>query len=66
MFSFVFFVGLFFFTLFLIFSSLALLRSDARLVGFRQGNGVYYVFQIFFFFHIPLFLYGWLMIRIGE
>lgn len=48
MFSFVFFVGLFFFTLFLIFSSLALLRSDARLVGFRQGNGVYYVFQIFF------------------
>lgn len=48
MFSLVFFVGLFFFTLFLIFSSLALLRSDARLVGFRQGNGVYYVFQIFF------------------
>lgn len=60
MFSFVFFVGLFFFTLFLIFSSLALLRSDARLVGFRQGNGVYYVFQIFFLLSYT-FISAWLV-----
>lgn len=60
MFSLVFFVGLFFFTLFLIFSSLALLRSDARLVGFRQGNGVYYVFQIFFLLSYT-FISAWLV-----
>lgn len=49
-----------FFTLFLIYSSLTLVRLDARVFGFRQGNGVYYVFQIFFLLS-DTFIFVWLV-----